>query len=155
MTIILSTYVQIKNGHYYFFNATAVYRYSVILDTYTIDLPEFKEKYYSAKDDTERVALNIQKIFEALNNKDYNYVYSKLAEGFKDKNFKTLESFEKYAKEKFFDNNEIEFLYYKKESDEYYSYTINVSDKKTEEVRTLTIIMQLKQGTNYVFSFDK
>lgn len=151
--IILDIFALIKNGNYYIFDVTAVYRYTLILDTYTIDLPEFIEKYYGTEP-TEKVALNIQKIFEAINNKDYNYVYGKLADGFKKNYFPTLDSFEKYAKEKFYDRNEVEYLFYEKESEEYYSYTIKISDKDTGKSKNLKIIMQLQSGTNFVMSFN-
>lgn len=49
--------------------------FTVILDTYTIDLPEFTEKYTKASDE-EKVLLNIQKGFTAINDKDYRYVYN-------------------------------------------------------------------------------
>lgn len=140
-------------GNYYIFNINSIMNYTLILDTYTIDLPEFIEKYYGTEP-TEKVALNIQKIFEAINNKDYNYVYGKLADGFKKNYFPTLDSFEKYAKEKFYDRNEVEYLFYEKESEEYYSYTIKISDKDTGKSKNLKIIMQLQSGTNFVMSFN-
>ena len=63
-----------QNGNYYIFRETAILDYTVILDTYTIDLPEFTDEYNSSSD-SEKVLLNIQKVFEAINNGDYNYVY--------------------------------------------------------------------------------
>ncbi|MGN1310587.1 MAG: hypothetical protein ACI4VP_02610 [Clostridia bacterium] len=147
-------YVIIDNfENYYIFRETNIMQYKLLLDTYTIDLPEFIEKYYGTEP-TEKVALNIQKIFEAINNKDYNYVYGKLADGFKKNYFPTLDSFEKYAKEKFYDRNEVEYLFYEKESEEYYSYTIKISDKDTGKSKNLKIIMQLQSGTNFVMSFN-
>ena len=65
-------------------------KYSVVLDTYTIDLPEFIEKYNSANEKT-KVGLNIQKVFDAINNEDYEYVYNKLDNTFKQTNFKTVQ----------------------------------------------------------------
>ena len=65
-----------ENGKYYIFMEEEVGKYSVVLDTYTIDLPEFIEKYNSANEKT-KVGLNIQKVFDAINNEDYEYVYNK------------------------------------------------------------------------------
>ena len=71
-----------QNNNYYIFDQKSIMNFELILDSYTIDLPEFIEVYYVAEA-PEKVALNIQKTFDALNCKDYNYVYSKLSEGFK------------------------------------------------------------------------
>ena len=50
-----------QNGNYYIFKEVSVMNYTVILDTYTLDLPEFIEKYDSGTDE-EKVKLNINKI---------------------------------------------------------------------------------------------
>lgn len=141
------------DGNYYIINQTSIMQFSLILDLYTTDIPEFIEKYYNAED-TEKVALNIQKVFEAMNDKDYNYIYEKLADGFKEKYFKTVDDFEKYIKENFFEKNEVDYLVYKKESEEYYSYIIDVYKKGTKDKKRIKIIMELKSGTDYVFSFN-
>lgn len=142
-----------QNQNIYIFKVTAVYEYTVLLDTYTVDLPEFIEKYYNAED-TEKMALNIQKIFEAMNNNDYNYIYNKLANGFKEKYFTTLEDFKDYVNNNFFEENEVDYLVYQKESEEYYSYTIDVCNKNTEDKKRIKIIMKLQSGTDFVFSFN-
>ena len=48
--------------------------YEVVLDTYTIDLPEFLEKYNKNSDEI-KCGMNIQKLFDAINDEDYSYVY--------------------------------------------------------------------------------
>ena len=52
-------------GNYYIFIENAILDYSILLDTYTIDLPEFTENYKIATTE-EKVGMNIQKIVEAL-----------------------------------------------------------------------------------------
>ena len=61
-----------KDGkdNFYIFNVNKVLDYTVVLDTYTVDLPEFTEKYNKVNAQ-EKVALNINKVITALNNKDY------------------------------------------------------------------------------------
>ena len=53
----------------YIFNEKTPLKYTLILDTYTIDLPEFTEKYNKASEGN-KVSLNIGKIMEAINNQD-------------------------------------------------------------------------------------
>jgi len=143
-----------RDENYYIINETAVMEYSLILDTYTLDLPEFLEKYNSTNPQG-MVALNIQKFIDSINNKDYKYAYSKLAEGFKNSNFSTLQSFERYIKSNIYEKNKIEYLDFKEEGS-VYTYKIIFSDANSENTptKTKTIIMQLQEGTGFVLSFD-
>lgn len=143
-----------QNGNYYIFNETAVMDYTVILDTYTIDIPQFTEKYNSSTD-AEKVLLNIQRVFEAINNGDYRYVYNKLDQTFKQTNFPTQEDFENYIKQNFYKNNSISYSTYKTSGD-LHIYDIAIKDKDNEAnpEKTKTFIMQLKEGTDFVMSFN-
>ena len=76
------------NGEYYIFKETAPMKYKIVLDTYTIDIPEFIAKYESANLQ-EKVVLNLNKFQEAINDKDYKYAYGLLADSFKENNFQT------------------------------------------------------------------
>ncbi len=148
-------YVFIDNyGNYYIFQEITPMQYKVILDTYTLDLPEFVEKYNSSTNE-EKVLLNIQKFLEAINNADYEYAYNKLDETYKANNFKTLADFEKYIKENFYEQNKATAKNAEKQ-DDVYLYTITISDasSKNEKTITKTFVMQLKEGTDFVMSFS-
>ena len=129
--------------------------YTVILDTYTIDLPQFIEKYNNSSD-AEKVLLNIQKVFEAINTGDYRYVYNKLDATFKQNNFPTESDFENYIKQNFYENNSISYSNYKTSGD-LHIYQISIKDKNNEAnpEKTKNFIMQLKEGTDFVMSFNK
>jgi len=143
-----------KNGNYYIFTEKSVMNYSLILDTYTIDLPEFIEKYNNAEEN-EKVLLNIQKVFEALNSGDYTYVYNKLDNTFKSNYFKTQAEFEKYVKEKLYTNNKVSYGNYQKGGDVYvYDIQITDANKQKMDVINKKLVMQLKQGTDFVMSFN-
>lgn len=148
-------YILIDNlGNYYIFKETAVMDYTVILDIYTIDLPEFLEKYENANEE-DKVILNLQKCFVALNNKDYKYVYNKLDATFKENNFKTEADFEKYIKANFFESNNAKSSNGKKQSD-LYTYEVTITDKTEKDTKTVkkTFVMQLNEGTDFVMSFE-
>lgn len=140
-----------ENGDYIIFRLNSVINYNVILDTYTIDLPEFTEKYTKASDE-EKVLLNIQKCFTAINDKDYRYVYNKLDNTFKANNFKTLADFEKYINANFFEKNKISASNARKKS-EVYLYDIKISNIDGTSSITKTFVMQLKENTDFVMSF--
>ena len=95
-------------GNYYIFKETGVMNYTLQLDTYTIDSQEFIEKYNKGSEQL-KVGMNLEKIFQALNRKDYEYIYKKLHNTFKTNNFPTLQSFEDYMEENFFDMNKIDY----------------------------------------------
>lgn len=137
--------------NYYIFDVKSIMNYSVILDTYTIDLPEFTEKYTKASDE-EKVLLNIQRCFAAINDKDYNYVYSKLDNTFKSNNFKTLADFQKYISSNFFEKNEISASNARKQGD-IYMYDIKIRNEEGTKSITKTFVMRLNENTDFVMSF--
>ena len=143
-----------ENEKYYIFRETAPMQYSIMLDSYTIDLPEFTQKYEKATDE-EKITLNLQKCFEAINNQDYDYVYKKLDPTFKANSFSSKEIFEKYMKANFYTSNKAKASNGKKQGD-IYTYDVTISDKTGENSKTFkkTFVMQLKEGTDFVMSFS-
>ena len=139
-----------QNNRYYIFRETAVMDYSVILDTYTIDLPQFTEKYNAASAD-EKAGMNIQKVIDAINDSDYHYVYSKLDETFKKSNFSSEDAFKKYAEQNF-GNKQLEYESSKQEGDLYIS-DITIKENETS-IAQKKIIMKLLDGTDFVMSFN-
>lgn len=151
----IKQYVCIDNdGSYYVFDINSIMDYTVILDTYTIDLPEFTEKYNNATD-AEKVLMNIQRVFDAINDKDYRYVYNKLDATFRQNNFPTETDLENYIKQNFYENNTIAYSNYKTSGD-LHIYEISIKDKNNEnnKAKTKNFIMQLKEGTDFVMSFN-
>lgn len=137
-------------NNYYIFRETAPMEYTLILDIYTLDLPEFNEKYDLATTE-EKVGYNIEKIVNALNMQDYNYIYSKLSNDFKTNYFKTYEDFEKYAKETFDIGNEVTYNKYT-ESSNLSTYQITLKGKN--KTITKTIVMRLEEGTEFIMAFN-
>ena len=148
-------YICIDNkGNYYIFREKSVMNYTVILDQHTIDLPEFIEKYNNASNEN-KVAMNTEKIKDALNTKDYKYVYEKLDTTFKQNNFPSQENLEQFINNKLFETNKFEYTNIEEKSG-IYIFTLNVSDYTGKDTRIvkLNIIMQLEEGTDFVMSFS-
>ena len=143
-----------QNGKYYIVNETAVMKYNTMLDTYTVDLPQFTESYNSAND-SRKAGLNLQKVVDALNNNDYEYVYNKLDETFKSNNFQTLESFEQYIQDNLYTSANVEFSNYQN-SGELHIFDATFTDKNNESSNaiTKTFIVKLLEGTDFVMSFN-
>lgn len=141
-------------NNYYIFKISYVMEYKLMLDSYTIDTPRFLEKYQAA-DEQEKVVLNIHRIFEAINNQDFKYVYEKLDEEFKNTMFSSYEDFVLKMENNFFKKNNIEFDEYH-ETEDLYEYTLIVTDANKIENRELNIkmIMTLENNTDYTIKFQ-
>ncbi len=141
-------------GDYFIFLETNPIKGNVILDTYTIDLPEFIEKY-NKENEQVKVGMNIEKIISALNTKDYKYIYDKLDNSFKNNKFTTYQEFEKYAKSNFFDKNKVEYKKFSNEAGIFiYELKLKTLEDSKENAKDMTIIMKLLEGTDFVMSFN-
>ena len=143
-----------QNGKYYIANETAVMKYTTLLDTYTVDLPQFTESYNSAND-SRKAGLNLQKVVDAINNNDYEYVYNKLDETFRANNFPTLESFEQYIQNNLYTSANVEFSNYQN-SGELHIFDATFTDKNNESSNAIikTFIVKLLERTDFVMSFN-
>lgn len=128
--------------------------YFIMLDNYTIETEEYKEKYNKATS-KEKVETNLSKIFKLINEKEYKKIYNYLDQTFKDTYFKTNEEFEKFITDNFFDKNIIQTVKEEKQGNNYIL-TVNYAsnDSIAAENNMIIIIMQLKEGTDFVMSFN-
>ena len=138
-----------ENGKYYIFVESGIGKYTVVLDTYTIDLPEFLTKYNSSNERI-KVGMNIQKVFDAINDKDYEFVYNKLDSSFKQNNFKTLSEFKDYA-EKNFVGKQLKYDECQQQGS-IYVFNITITDGTNQTGKN--VIMKLLDGTDFVMSFN-
>lgn len=142
-----------EQNNYYIFIETSPMQYTVILDTYTLDLPEFTEKYNSTNAQG-KVALNIQKFMQAIDSKDYNYAYNCLSDGFKQNYFSTLDEFKKYVEENFYSKNLVTYGEFEEEGG-LYKYTVTIDNANyQEEIKTKTFIVKLNEDTDFEMSFN-
>lgn len=126
-----------------------------MLDTYTITADKFKQKYEESGD-IEKIQMNIDKFFQMINRQDYKTSYKCLSEGFKNNYFKTEEDFSNYIRNKFFIYNKITFKNYEKKGSGLYVINIELTDltEENSDVKSVNIIMQLKENFEFEMSFD-
>lgn len=143
-----------NNGNYYLFRETAIMDYTLLLDTYTVVLPEFVEKYYDSTIQ-ERVALNISNFIQAINDKNYNYAYKVLSANFKNNKFSTQADLKAYVQNNLFEKNTVEFEEYLIQGN-IHIYNIVLSDSNSDNSNkiSMTVIMELGSGTNFAMSFS-
>ena len=151
-------------NNYYVFHITNPGNYKLYLDTYTVDLPEFIKEYESGSDQ-EKVILNTNKFITALNAKDYKYIYSKLADSFKNNYFQNEEALKEFLVNNLYENNEIDFEEFSREGTNLYTYKVKITKILSEEEKEkyygknapsqyMNIVMQLNEGTDFVMSFS-
>ena len=140
--------------YFYIFNVEHPGSYKALLDTYTIDIPQFV-KQYSRETDKNRVLLNVEKIKNAINSKDFRYVFNKLNETFKKNNYKDSNSLKNFLVSNLFQHNKFEYSNAKKENGVYIIVS-KVSDleEKQKGTKELTIIMNLKENKDFEISFS-
>ena len=142
-----------EDDRYYIFKGNSNNQDEIYLDTYTVDLPEFLEKYNSS-DDGYKVGYNIEKFFNAINDKDYKYAYNVLDDVFKQNNYPNQSDFENFVKSNFYENNKVNHKNVEQEGN-LFVYNISIQNKENlGEQKNLTVIMKLEEGTDFVMSFS-
>ena len=146
--------VQTANGKTFIIKEFDFMQYSILLDNYTVQSEEIVEEYNELSSDS-KVARNIRNIFTMLDNQDYEQVYSHLDNTFKQNNFPTIEQFEEYARNTFFETN---YLGEMRAIQQGNIYVITVPYKErasaAAEERQKIFFMQLLDGTDFVMSFE-
>lgn len=142
-----------SNNKYYIINVTSPLEYTITLDTYTINTPEFKEKYDNV-DNTNKVGLNLEKIKQAINEKDYRYVYNRLNKQFKENNYSEYDVFKNEIKENLFDTNKFEYESIEENQLVYVSKIKVTNDLNENESKDMNIIMKLNENYEFEISFS-
>ena len=141
-----------SHDNYFIIKETTPMKYKLSLDSYTIYPQEFKDKYDSSNEQA-KVALNIQNIIRAINQKDTKYVYSKLADSFKSNKFPTEDKFNRFINENLGSFYSVEFKKFRHEGN-VYIYDIVLKDNKNQKTKKMQIIMTLFENRGYKISFS-
>lgn len=141
-----------QDGNYYIFNEYSVMNYNIILDTYTVNLPEYNNKYDSATNQ-HKVCMNIERVIKAINAKDYKFVYNKLDDTYKKNYFKTIEKFSEFINNNFYEKNIINYLEFKYLGN-VYTYSLNIVNSNDPQINNkITIILKLEDNRDFTMSF--
>ena len=141
------------NNYYIFRVQGGVMRYTVFLDNYTVELESFKENY-DKSDDSGKIAIQTGKFKQMLNLKDYNAIYSKLNEKFKDNNFKTVSDLKKYLDEKIYNINSIEIQEIAQKDDYYVCNGVIKNQQNQNEQKNIVIAIKLISSNEFELSFS-
>ena len=152
----LAEYILVDNyGTSYTVRETSIMNYTIMLDNYTIKVDTYEEDYNKLSDEN-KVQSNVYIFLQMLNTKDYEHAYELLDNTFKNNNFDTLDKFEEYINQNFFNFNHNSTDVDITQEGEYYIYesTIRNNGGSAAESKKLTVIMQLLNSTDFVMSFS-
>ena len=142
-----------QNGKYYIFNEIATMNYNLILDTYTVNLPSFVQKYNQGNEQI-KIGMNVQKIIDAVNAKDYKYVYNKLDKTFKTNNFNNIDVFIQFIENNFFEFNQVNYKDFSNVGG-VYTYKLKIiNEENLEEYKDIIIVVKLLDNMDFVMSFN-
>ena len=148
------TYIVVdQNKKIYIIETDAIMEYNIMLDVYTSPNEQTIKNYIKLKD-TEKAIYNIKTCFEAMENKDYKYIFNKMDETFKNKNFKTVEKFQEYVDKNFYEDMEMKVLEAEKKG-EYIIVTVQINNEQNKkEKKVKKFIVSLLEKTSFVMSFN-
>ena len=128
--------------------------YTIAIEEYKIGNDEDIEEF-SKLSSEKKVESNIQRVFKLLDEKEYSQVYGILNDEFKNTNFQTLESFENYARNTFFNYNMLGQITIEVQG---INYIVKVPYKdgtsSAAEKRTKVFVMRLLEGVDFEISFQ-
>ena len=132
-------------------------KYTIILDVYTVSIPEIEQKYNNSNS-AGKTVINLEKFQQMINLNDYKSAYNTLNKSFREKNFKNVENFEKYVKQNWAEYIKISYKNYESENGEVGTLSTEISDRDSqdEEPKTVekTFIVKLIDANNFEMSFN-
>lgn len=140
----------------YTIRTKGIWDYKIMLDNYTIKVDSYEENYAKLSDE-EKIQANVHIFLQMINTNDYNHAYELLDNTFKTNNFETLDKFKEYMNNNFFKYNldtASEVLIQNQGSTYIYETVIRSSAASAAQRKNLTVIMQLREGTDFVMSFS-
>lgn len=139
----------------YIIEEESIMNFTIQLDSYTIPDPTYTEEYAQLPD-SEKASANVGIFMQMINTKDYTHAYEKLADGFKNNYFQSVDQFKEYVRNNWHNVNKYTINSYKNEGN---VYIFDVSLNSIRELREDTTINKtfnvlLGGGTDFTISFN-
>ena len=150
-------YILDQYSNIFKFNIEGIMKFKVQLDDYIVMLDEEIEKY-NALSVQQKIVNCINRWIKMINSKDYEFAYNYLDKTFSENNFKGVENFEKYVKQKWPEFIDIKCSDYKEVND-VGTMKVKISARGTSntennKVIEKTFIVKLLDDNNFVMSFN-
>ncbi len=141
-----------NNDNIYIIRMDKNNNYEVFLDSYTIVMQEV-ENEYSSSSEPEKSKYHIENLLDAIVRNNYEYVYSKLNETFKETNFQSIEKFKMYFEPVVVEKIETESQYIDEDM-EIYEYKIIFKNLETGAENSLNAFIRIGENMEFEWSFS-
>lgn len=140
-----------KQNKYYIFNEVKPMEYSVLLDSYTVEVELLNEEY-NKLNNVNQYEYVINQYIEMINLKDYDSAYSHLDENLKNDNNKSL--FERFIQERFFEDNYIDSITNDEKDTQNKVFKIQLRDSEYGmKTKGITLKVELVSKNDYRITF--
>jgi len=141
-------------GKYYIFKEASTMQYSLMLDNYTIMTTE-DLKYYNELDEFDKSKYNLVKFINMVNMQDYNAIYNSLDNTFKNNNFKNVNDLQSFIQKNMYNISSVEIDDIEDNNKGVYGFSCIITNmNNTEETKTMTVIINQSEGTDFTMSFN-
>lgn len=143
-----------ENDNPYIFSAESLMDYTILLDKYTVITKRYQEQYERALTGAQ-TKYCINRIVQAINDKNYDFVYQKLNVIQKNNYYKNIEDFKEFIDNNFYEKNNFEVDEdYLIVSSKIYQYKVKITDATESEFtyRRFTMAVTIKEGTDFEIS---
>lgn len=137
----------------YIINYKSLVNYKTYLDYYTTEINTFKKSYEEAENEA-KVGIQINKMNQMLNMKDYNAIYKKLNATFRSNHYSTVSQLAEYLQKNSYEINTIELDEREENGDYYICQCILKNQKNEQEEKNMTIMIKLIDDNNFEMSFN-
>ena len=104
-------FISDNDNNIYVFEVPDLTNYTIMLDDYTTDIDEKiqakQNNDYRLNSDKEKINRYINRMEQALKEKNYNYLYNNLNEEFKNNNYKSKEKLQKYLEDNLYSETDL------------------------------------------------
>ena len=141
----------------YVFMVKNIMDYSISFDEYSVVTQESQDEYDKLLSQA-KAKICIDRVIEAINNKDYDFVYDRLNPILKNNYYKTKQDFIQFSKNNFFDNNLYEIQEdYLKVSQDIYQFDVKIYNADGDIVTNnwFKFAITLKDNAEFTVSIVK
>ena len=153
---IIQYYGITQTENHYIFNFNNIMDYTILLDNYTSELPQYKEIYNNSRPKV-KGEYCLDRVINAINDKNYNFIYDKLSVTQKAE-YSDINAFATYLKNAFYEENSYKIEDYMTLSENNaYQYLIKITDKtgKQKSFRRYDIRIVLQDEENFILTIEQ
>lgn len=139
----------------YIFDAKNIMEYTLRLDDYTI-MTDKQLEIYETNLPNVQAKYCVNRVIQAINNQDYEYIYNKLDVVQKSNYYSNIEDFKQFIQKDFWEENDYEIIKTYMISNNVYQFTVKLTNKNIKMAyRLYTAAVTLKKDDDFEIALKK